>query len=60
MKGDFLKISDAWKKFATPPPFPTYLPDAEETIPEDLYADYIQPFNEASITFEVKSVKKGR
>lgn len=45
-KGGFIVISDAWKKHERPPPFPTYFPDPDNPLPEDLYADNIQRFEE--------------
>ncbi|KAK3727543.1 hypothetical protein QZH41_018646 [Actinostola sp. cb2023] len=59
-KGGFLKICDAWKKHATPPPFPTFFPDEENPTAEDMYAEYIQPFHDDSIVFEEKKVRRGR
>ena len=54
-KGDFVKIQDSKsgkQKFKTPPPFPTFIPDAEETLPEDMYSDDIRPYTEESFTFK--------
>ncbi|KAK2560711.1 39S ribosomal protein L3 [Acropora cervicornis] len=45
-KGGFIVINDAWKKHSHPPPFPTYFPDPKNPLPEDLYADNIQQFEE--------------
>ena len=50
-KGGFLEISDAWKKHEAPPPFPTYFPDLNKPIGEDLFADEVQQFTEDSINF---------
>ena len=45
-KGGFIVINDAWKKHAHPPPFPTYFPDPNNPLPEDLYADNVQQFEQ--------------
>ena len=34
-------------------PLPTYIPKSEETLPENLYADDIHPFDQPSITYEI-------
>ncbi|XP_077982432.1 large ribosomal subunit protein uL3m-like [Glandiceps talaboti] len=48
----FVVVKDS--KIATNenPPFPTYMPDLEEEIPEDLYDDNIFSFEDNSVTFE--------
>jgi len=57
-KGGFIVISDAWKKHERPPPFPTYFPDPENPLPEDLYADDVQQFEET--IYFTKDRKSGK
>ena len=56
-RGDFLYIDDAWKKHTQTPPFPTYFPNPDDPLPEDLYAEEVQQFTDDSIAF-AKSSKK--
>lgn len=53
--GDYIKMQDSlsWKqKFPTPPPFPTYIPDPEAVLPEDMYADEILPYSGESFSYQ--------
>ena len=53
--GDFVKIQDSRAKkakFVTPPPFPTYIPDAEDPLAEDIYSEDVQPYTADSFTFQ--------
>jgi len=53
--GDFVKIQDSftWKqKFPVPPPFPTFIPDPENVLPEDIYADEIHQYTEESFSYK--------
>ncbi|KAK8769169.1 hypothetical protein V5799_010905 [Amblyomma americanum] len=40
-----------------PPPFPTYYPDPERPLPEEMYDKELQPFEAPSITFEDEEVQ---
>ena len=40
------------QKFSSPPPFPTYIPDPENPLPEDTYAGEIHPYTDGSFTFK--------
>ncbi|XP_033096258.1 39S ribosomal protein L3, mitochondrial-like [Anneissia japonica] len=50
---DFLKIKDSDLTLLTSaPPFPTFSPDLDNPLPEDLYADHIFQFSDESIKYE--------
>ena len=52
--GSFVTISDSdIKKHEHPPPFPTYFPDPKNPLPEDMFADDVQQFEE-TIVFSKK------
>jgi len=35
-----------------PPPFPTFIPDPENVLPEDIYADEIHQYTEESFSYK--------
>ena len=45
-KGSFITIQDSYKPHEHPPPFPTYFPDPQDPLPEDMFADDVQQFDE--------------
>jgi len=45
--GDYLKVTDFYNKFSTPPPFPTH--SSQEELAEDLYADQMVCLSDPSI-----------
>jgi len=45
-KGSILSIRDSDKPHERPPPFPTYFPDPHNPLPEDMFADDVQQFDE--------------
>ncbi|XP_071957825.1 large ribosomal subunit protein uL3m-like [Antedon mediterranea] len=52
-KYDFCKIKDSQiTPLTTAPPFPTFSPDLDESLDEDLYADQIFKFSDESIKYE--------
>ncbi|XP_077865796.1 large ribosomal subunit protein uL3m-like [Saccoglossus kowalevskii] len=48
----FVVVKDARINRVKHPPFPTYVPDREEDLPEELYEDDLFSFDHESITFE--------
>ena len=52
-------IGDAWKKHEHPPPFPTYFPDPDNPLPEDLFADDVQRFEETIYFSKDKQSESG-
>ena len=48
-KGSIVSIRDmdaCYKPHERPPPFPTYFPDPNNPLPEDMFADDVQQFDE--------------
>ena len=52
--GDFVKVQDSFsfkQKFKSPPPFPTFIADAETVLAEDIYAEEIHPYTGESFSY---------
>ena len=45
-KGSILSIRDSDRPHERPPPFPTYFPDPNNPLAEDMFADDVQQFDE--------------
>ena len=58
-KNTYVRVTDAKRRpHKTPPPFPTYIPDPDKTLPEETYSDDIHLPHEGTIEFADKRKEK--
>ena len=54
-KNTYVRVSDAKRRrHQTPPPFPTFIPDPENPLPEEVYSDDIHLPHEGTLEFADK------
>ena len=57
-KNAYIRVTDArFKKTFTEAPFPTFIPELKQDLPEENYADNVHIPHESSIVFEDKRKK---
>ena len=59
-KNTYVRVSDAKRRrrHQTPPPFPTFIPDPENPLPEEVYSDDIHLPHEGTLEFADKRKDK--